>query len=99
VKIHLTQPIQFLEILVVKDRSEPASQLPETRLPGLVETALADETADQVRLAQANDMVTLLRSGHIAHRFNRPVVHENLTSTNITASVSPDISITDHTKT
>jgi hypothetical protein len=87
VKIHLAQSIEFLEILVVKDSSEPSGQLPETRLPGLVEAALGDKAVDQVRLPQPDDPVTLLWHGRVAHRSNRPVVHEILASTTITARV------------
>ena len=99
VKIHLAQPIQFLEILVVKDGSEPAGQLPETRLPGFVEAALGDEPADQVRLPQPDDTVALLRRGHLGHRSNRPVVHEILASTTITARACPEIPIPDRVTT
>jgi len=85
VKIHLAQPIQFLEILVVKDSPESAGQLPEAGLTGLVETAFGDKATDQVRLPQPNDTVKSLRRGRIAHQSHRLVVHEKPACTQITA--------------
>src|SRR5262249_37535354 len=87
------QPLQFLEILVVKDSPESTSQLPEAGLPDLVETAFGDKATGQVRLPQPNDTVKLLRCGRIAHRSHRLVVHEKPPCSKITVRVSPEIRI------
>jgi len=87
VKIHLAKPVQFFEILIVEDGPEPTGQIPEAGLPSPVETAVGNKAADQIRLAQADDAVKLLRRGRITTQSYR-FVHDKPACTKITASGS-----------
>ncbi|MBV9456332.1 MAG: hypothetical protein JO141_02265 [Bradyrhizobium sp.] len=96
VKIHFAQPVQFFEILIVKDSGEPTGPIPEAGLPRRVETTVGNQPANQVRLPQPDDAVKLLRRGCIAHQSYR-FVHGKPACTKITtkgfsrAKASPEI--------
>ena len=66
VKIGLTQQIELFEILIVKQGAELAGQLPESRLPGIVEVARVHQAVDQIRLPQRNETIPLRRRGCFA---------------------------------
>src|SRR4029450_13947645 len=80
IEVGLAQPVEFPEILIMQDGAEHASQLPESRLVGFVETALRNQGVDDVRFAQRDDTVALRRRGDLARGFGWRMHHETLAS-------------------
>src|SRR5207245_8876029 len=80
VEIRLAQPVQFFEILVVKNGAQHAGKLPESRLLGVVKAALGDKPADNIRLPQRNETIPRLRRGCLPKRFIHEAIAKAITT-------------------
>ena len=92
VKIRLAQPVEFLEIPVVKYGAHHAGKLPKACLLGVVEAAVGGEPANDIRLPQWNETISRLGRGRFAMCFSHTTIAHATTTIASSLSRQPEAS-------